>query len=50
MMQDAMPMMEGRKNARADGWRTGMSKHFLARAEILDNWRSNVDGHRLECL
>ena len=35
MMQDAMPMMEGRKNVRADGWRTGMSKHFLARAEIL---------------
>ena len=38
MMQDTVRMMEGRKNVRADGWKTCMSKHFVARAEILANW------------
>ena len=50
MMQDTVSMMEGRKNVRADGWHKGMSKHFLACAEILDNWRSNVDGRRFGCM
>ena len=38
-----------KKNVRADGWRTGMSKHFVARAEILANWCPNVDGRRFGC-
>ena len=37
MMQDTVPIMEGRKNVRADVWRTGMLKLFVAHAEILAN-------------